>query len=802
MVTSFLVCEQKPRQHNTHREKKKEFKLEDEMQRSLRRRGGPQLYPTLTWFAFLLCTLSTGRIGVAAQIADSAVTGCWDLQSQVVFWHEIDSGVVNASFTFGELAFELPPVCEINLCKKPTVFSFRAATTATSWAGTVTSEYVPRPIAITLIRRHEHKQCVQDAKCTDNCSGHGTCVAPDVCFCHSAYSGNTCNDTLPTASPVPTAPPTPFDLTLRPPLVRKAEYDSDRRCVDGTRDADFDGITSCTERRVTGDSTRAVVAPLYNGRGWPLDSQLFVPTTAFASGVEAVDTYMLPPDAYFFADDGGNGIDPPVTLMPTPMPTGTPMPTPILVNVTPAVDALAGVPLNSADRKLLSSILAVRISTQLTAPIGVVRNTVAEYSVCLRLSETNKPPPPTTTAANTTTTTTTSTTMPPTTETPPPTPPPLDPPIEFAPPARGAAPLDQFTCIAQLVCVAGPPPAPTTTTTQAATSTAPAPTPQPSAVSCGSLTSLTCESASTAGCQYDAINGVCIKKQRRRQATDVTTTVGNVNTTTPPATPMPTPNAPAPSDLAPLMVIENIGRTNCSWQCVDGMVRGSAYAVHGMRLPYDSVCSKVKTVNTMFVVLRLEPTAVPETPTGLSGGAIAGIVIGVLAGVILIGAAAYWFVYVRDGGRGGGGSNNAQQMNNFNQQQHQQNNSNNFNNHGLPSRSPSLMNVTPTSDVQIGMYGSTRSLFSANSSMSSGSSAPAVSVPNAFKPKFSGPTSPQLIQKIENDSSYAPVPPDFQQTSRGTVVATYGAAADAASQPYGDMVLRNNTFPDGKIYGV
>jgi hypothetical protein len=80
MVTSFLVCEQKPRQHNTHREKKKEFKLEDEMQRSLRRRGGPQLYPTLTWFAFLLCTLSTGRIGVAAQIADSAVTGCWAMR--------------------------------------------------------------------------------------------------------------------------------------------------------------------------------------------------------------------------------------------------------------------------------------------------------------------------------------------------------------------------------------------------------------------------------------------------------------------------------------------------------------------------------------------------------------------------------------------------------------------------------------------------------------------------------------------------------------------------------------------------
>jgi hypothetical protein len=720
-----------------------------------------------------------------------------------VFWHETDSGVVNATFVFGgELTFELPLSCEINQCNKRTLYNFKPATSPFIWAGTVQSEYVPRPMSVTLIRRHEHKQCVQDAKCTDNCNGHGTCVSPEICFCRAAFTGPTCNETVPTPPPAPAVPPTPIDALPRPPLVRRAEYDSDRRCVDGTRDADFDGVTSCAERRVTGDSMRAVAAPLYQGRGWPLDSQLFVPTTAFASGVAAVDTYMLPPDAYFFADDAGEGIDPPVTPMPTPAPTGTPMPTPILVNVTAPVDALAGVPLDSAERKLLSAILAVRISSQATAPIGVIRNTVSEYSVCLRLLETNKPPPPT--QPPTSSTSTTSTTMPPSTVPPSdvPSPVPVDPPVEFAPPARGAPPLDVYTCIAQLVCVAGAPPAPAPTATPSTSVSGPAPTPM-SMVTCSSLTSLTCESASSAGCQYDAINGVCVKARRRQEPSTSSMMTLAANTTAPPVTPAPPVVAP-PSDLAPPMVIENIGRTNCSWQCVGDMFRGTVYAVHGLRLPYDSVCSKVKTVNTMFVVLRLEPEVGVPTVTGLSGGAIAGIVIGTLAGVILIGAGAYWFFVLRpnSSGGGGGGNNNSQQMNNFNHNQQQQHNNNH---NGLPNRSPSLMNVTPSSDVQIGMYGSTRSLFSAQSSaMSSGGGSSAgapPAVPNAFKPKFSGPTSPQLIAKIENDSSYAPVPPGFNASSRGTVVATYGPAADAAA-PYGDMVLRNNTFSDGKIYGV
>jgi hypothetical protein len=754
----------------------------------------------------------------------------------VQFWHETAQGVVNATSFDGErLKFSLPSECALsNLCveSEPTEFDLVPSLSPLEWKGTVKSQYVRRAagVPISLSRRHAHQLCANElAACQalNSCSGHGTCVAEDTCFCRAAWTGVDCSEPAPTAPPAPAQPPVDVALLPRPPLLAVPRaYDSDRRCQEPQRDADFDNVTRCTERRVSGDSEHSVVAPLYQAAGWPLDAQLFVPRAAFSRGVDSVDTYTLPPDAYFFADDGGAGIAAPITAAPTPAPAPSP---PVPGADLFVVDPLAGVPLSDANMQLLSAILAVRI-TMSTAPIGVVINTAAPYSVCLRLLETNKPPPPTPPPTPPTTTTEA---PPTTTGMPVPARPAADPAIEFAPRAEGAKPLDQNTCIAQLVCTMGPAPAPRPTT-MAATA---APTGTPSSMqSCSNLSPQACALAANVGCEL-SISMVCVQKQRRRQAPMNATL--SANATLPAATPAPATPQPQPADLAAPMEKGNIERTSCTWQCVDGtMLRGTAYAVHGMRLPYDSVCIKVKTVNTMFVVLRLEPPLAPVPEAGgLSGGAIAGIVVGILGALALAGALAYWWFVVRDGGDAGSGAGGALPTEmNFS------GNSNQFGaatvattpDFGVPGANSNQYGVmgaanemiassydnTPVlqrmmsatsipsrstiSDVQIGMYGSTSSLQSAPSSYG-GTVAPAVS---PFKPKFSGPTGPQHVPQrgpsgtFTSDDRYIAVPSDFKGGAKpAVIVATYGPASESRDSAYGDMQLKDGSQEDGRIYG-
>lgn len=67
----------------------------------------------------------------------------------------------------------------------------------------------------------------------------------------------------------------------------------------------------------------------------------------------------------------------------------------------------------------------------------------------------------------------------------------------------------------------------------------------------------------------------------------------------------------APAETA-VYQYDGLGRRDCLWVCVDKPVRATAFAAHGMRLPYDAVCGRVALVDTFFAIIQ-QPTFV-EAP--------------------------------------------------------------------------------------------------------------------------------------------------------------------------------------------